>query len=437
MNKTTCLRTLRTLNDVSPFTKMINAVFQKNENGRWYHAYSYDDDNYKYRDNQILFWADSERCRFRRERDSSIRKKHGGLRQITAPMGRMRELLMCINDILTTLYKPTPWAYGFVTKRSVVDNARLHVGKRYVLNIDLHDFFPSITLGQVASCLMSEPYSFSEYAANLIANLCVVCRDGHKHLPQGFPTSPVLSNMVCAQMDSQLAELAEQNGVTYSRYADDMTFSSDNDVLHAPDGNFFAQTKNIIESFGFTLNEKKTRLQRRGQQRQEVTGLNVTDKVNTTRRYMREIRSQLYIWERYGYAELCKAAYPHYKQQHGKTKGLRRHANMAHILMGKIAYLGMVRGKDDGFYIKCAARLNKLLTDNSKEIKRVEDKAVAEACERENRYIKKIMSGNRFHPEHTDGILPPEHNKTWNTVLKIILFAAVFLLILYLRTLIK
>lgn len=219
MDKTKCLRTLRTLNDVSPFTKMINAVFQKNENGRWYHSYSYDDYEYEYRDNQILFLTDSEKCRFRRERDSSIRKKHGGLRHITAPMGRMRELLMCVNDILTTIYEPTPWTYSFVPKRSVVDNARLHVGKRYVLNIDLHDFFPSISFEQVTSCLMSEPYCFSEYAANLIANLCVVCRDGHKHLPQGFPTSPVLSNMVCAQMDSQLAELAQQNGVTYSRFS--------------------------------------------------------------------------------------------------------------------------------------------------------------------------------------------------------------------------
>ena len=437
MNKTTCLRTLRTLNDVSPFTKMINAVFQKNENGRWYHAYSYDDDNYKYRDNQILFWADSERCRFRRERDSSIRKKHGGLRQITAPMGRMRELLMCINDILTTLYKPTPWAYGFVTKRSVVDNARLHVGKRYVLNIDLHDFFPSITLGQVASCLMSEPYSFSEYAANLIANLCVVCRDGHKHLPQGFPTSPVLSNMVCAQMDSQLAELAEQNGVTYSRYADDMTFSSDNDVLHAPDGNFFAQTKNVVEFFCSTRKEKKPLLKRCGQKWRGGMGRNATNKGNTTRRYMREIRSQLYIWERYGYAELCKAAYPHYKQQHGKTKGFRRHVNMAHILRGKIAYLGMVRGKDDEFYTKCEARLNKLLADNGKEIKRVETEAVAEACKRGERYIKKMMSGNRYSQNHETGIISPKCAKILTTILKIILLIAILLLAQYLKTLMK
>lgn len=437
MNKTQCLKTLRTLNDVSPFTKMINAVFKKNENGRWYHSYSYDDDDYEYRDNQILFWADSERCRFRRERDSSIRKKHGGVRQITAPMGRMRELLMSINDILTSIYEPTPWAYGFVPKRSVVDNARLHVGKRYVLNIDLHNFFPSITYEQVKSCLMAQPYSFSEYAAELIANLCVVCRDGHKHLPQGFPTSPVLSNMVCAQMDSLLAELAQQNGVTYSRYADDMTFSSDNDVLHVPDGNFFAQAKSIIESFGFTLNEKKTRLQIRGRQRQEVTGLNVTDKVNTTRRYIREIRSQLYIWERYGYAELCKAAYPHYKQQHGKTKGFRRHANMAHILMGKIAYLGMVRGKDDEFYSKCTARLNKLLADNGKEIKRVETKAVAEACEREDRYIKKMMSGSRYCQEHEAGVLSPKCAKILTTILKIILLIAILLLAQYLKTLMK
>lgn len=396
MDKTECIKTLRTLTDVAPFTKLLNETFHNNENGRNFHYYyGCDNCDYEFRDKQILFFSDSVDNRFRREVDYSIRKKHGGIREITAPTIRMRELLMSLNDILTALYEPTPWAYGFVPKRSVVDNARLHVGKKYVLNIDLHDFFPSITFEQVSQSLKSEPYCFSEYASNLIANLCVVYRDGRKQLAQGFPTSPILSNMVCAEMDCQLAELAEQNGVVYSRYADDMTFSSDDAVLDVPDGDFFQRVKSIVEGQGFVLNEKKTRLQCRGQHRQEVTGLNVTDKVNTTRRYMREIRLQLYIWERYGYAELCRAAYPRYKAKHGKTKGHRRHVNMAHVLRGKVDYLGMVRGKDDAFYRKCVSRLDKLMANGLDEINNVERKAYEEARERENRYIDKVMSEYR------------------------------------------
>lgn len=425
MNKANYIDTLRALTDVSPLTDMLNDAFHKNENGRRFHYYDgYDNSDYEYRDQQILFFADSESNRFRREDDFSIRKKHGGFRQLTAPRRRMRELLMSLNDILTSLYEPTPWAYGFVPKRSVVDNARLHVGKTFVLNIDLHDFFPSITFEQVKRCLSGEPYRFSDYAAELIANLCVICRDGRKHLAQGFPTSPILSNMVCAEMDRQLAELAEKSGVVYSRYADDMTFSSDADVLHAPDGEFFSQVKAIIEDNGFTLNEKKTRFQRRGQQRQEVTGLNVTDKVNTTRRYMREIRSQLYIWERYGYAELCRAAYPHYKAKHGKSKGHRRHVNMAHVLRGKIDYLGMVRGKNDAFYQKCASRLNELLAKNKKDIKRVEAQAYEEARERQERYLQRMFAGHK-------------KSSIWKKVIKVILFVLLWLLIQYLRTLTK
>lgn len=420
MNKAKHLGTLRTLTDISPLTDMLNDAFHENVNGRAYKYYDgCDNSDYEYRDQQILFFADSENNRFRREIDFSIRKKHGGRRQLTAPWRRMRELLMSLNDILTSLYEPTPWAYGFVPKRSVVDNARLHVGKTFVLNIDLHDFFPSITFEQVKRCLTSEPYRFSDYAAEMIANLCVVCRDGHKHLAQGFPTSPMLSNMVCAAMDRQLAELAEKSGVVYSRYADDMTFSSDNDVLQVPDGEFFSHAKRIIEGYGFTLNEKKTRLQRRGQRRQEVTGLNVTDKVNTTRGYMREIRSQLYIWERYGYAELCRAAYPHYKTKHGKTKGHLRHVNMAHVLRGKIDYLGMVRGKDDAFYVKCASRLSALMAKNGDDVKHVERQAYWDARERQERYLQKIFASRK-------------RASVWPKVIKAILIIAFLLLLKFL-----
>lgn len=436
MNKTDCINTLRTLTAVSPFTELLNDAFHKNENGRNFRSYDYfDNSNYEYRDRQILFFADSANNRFRREKDFSLRKKHGGFRQITSPQRRMRELLMSLNDILTSVYEPTPWAYGFVPKRSVVDNARLHVGKKFVLNIDLHDFFPSITFEQVKRCLMGEPYRFSDYAADLVANLCVVCRDGRKRLAQGFPTSPILSNMVCEEMDRQLAELAERSGVVYSRYADDMTFSSDEDVLHAPDGEFFRQVKSVVESHGFALNEKKTRFQHRGQQRQEVTGLNVTDKVNTTRDYMREIRSQLYIWERYGYAELCRAAYPHYKAKHGKTKAHRRHVNMAHVLRGKIDYLGMVRGKDDVFYRKCALRLSKLMAKSGKEVKRVEAKAYEDACKREDKYLNETFG---YQKERYEGLLE-EHKKSgvWKTLVNIILFLLLLFLILCLRSLFK
>ena len=430
MKKTNYIDTLRTLTEVTPFTKIVNYAFHVNENGRLFHYYDGKSNSaYEFRDNQILFFADSTKSRFRRENDFSIRKKHGGLRQITAPRRHMRELLMSLNDILTSVYEPTPWAYGFVTKRSVVDNARLHVGKKFVLNIDLHDFFPSVTFEQVKRCLMGEPYSFSEYAADLVANLCVVWRDGRKRLAQGFPTSPILSNMVCAEMDRQLAELSERSGVVYSRYADDMTFSSDEPVLHAPDGDFFRQVKSIVESHGFALNDKKTRLQRRGQQRQEVTGLNVTDKVNTTRGYMREIRSQLYIWERYGYAELCRVAYPHYKTKNGKTKGHCRHVNMAHVLRGKIDYLGMVRGKNDAFYQKCASRLAELVAKNGKEIKRVENKAYADARARADKYIN---SHNRN--SYNNYLEERKKSRVWKTLALILLFVLLWILMQYLRS---
>ena len=435
MNKKKYLNILRSLSDVSPFTAMMNEVYDKNENNRYYHAY---DCPCEFRDNQILFLADCENNRFRRERDCCIRKKHGGLRQLTAPVGRMRELLMCVNDVLTALYVTTPWAYGFVPRRSVVDNAKVHVGKRYVLNIDIRDFFPSISVEQVRSCLMAEPYRFSEYAAGLIAGLCVVSRDGRKRLAQGFHTSPIVSNMVCASMDEQLADLAKQTGAVYSRYADDMTFSSDDDVLNV-DGSFFQSVKSVVEQHGFALNDKKTRWQTRGKNRQEVTGLNVTEKVNVSRGYMREIRSQLYIWERYGYAELCRAAYPHYKVRHGKTKGHMRHVNMAHVLDGKIAYLGMVRGKEDAFYVKCNERLRRLMADNRKEINRVNRQAYKDARERFDAWIRHLMESGRCRSYATDNSVArdfhnPQKSGKLKKVLIFILFVIAYLILRYLQS---
>ena len=97
-----------------------------------------------FRGKQLSFFADTNNIQ-RRCKTFRLRKKHGGYREITAPKGALRGVLQALNIVLQTYDEPTPWAYGFVCGRSVVDNARPHVGKRYILNLDLKDFFPTIT----------------------------------------------------------------------------------------------------------------------------------------------------------------------------------------------------------------------------------------------------------------------------------------------------
>ena len=256
---------LRHLSDAQELAAMLNELKLP-----WFYS--------DFRGKQLSFLADTNNIN-RRCKTFLLRKKHGGYREITAPKGALHDILHALNIVLQTYDEPTPWAFGFVCGRSVVDNARPHVGKRYILNLDLKDFFPTITRQQVADCLTAEPFGFSSLAAKLISGLATVrTKNNEEVLAQGFATSPTLSNFICREMDKEIASIAAAQGITFTRYADDLTFSADTDILR-PQGELVQQVKAIVERYGFRLNEAKTHLQRRGK-RQEVTGLMVTEKVN-------------------------------------------------------------------------------------------------------------------------------------------------------------
>lgn len=301
----------------------------------------------------------------------TIPKKSGGTREISAPVAVLRSMLHYINIILTSMYNPKRCVMGFTEGKSIVDNARMHIRQNYVLNIDLADFFPSIAQARVWKRLQVKPYNLSQDVASTIAGLCSIkCRneDGSTRyvLPQGAPTSPILSNIICERLDYKLTKLAKHFGVNYSRYADDMTFSSMHNVYQA-DGEFITSLKRIISEENFKINEKKTRLQKRGA-RQEVTGLNVTSHANVTRKYVIWIRTMLHIWERYGYQEAYSKFYPQYKAQSGGTH--KGEPNLANVLSGKLLYMKMVKGEFDSTYTKLNERFKALVgaTDLTKTL---------------------------------------------------------------------
>ena len=311
-----------------------------------------------FRRNQMLCFADTSKDN-RRAKRYRMHKKHGGTRAIVAPHQSLLYMLKGFNALLQQYYESTTWCYGFVKGRSVVQNAQQHLGKRYILNIDIKDFFPSITRQMVEDVLLAEPLKCSAEAARLLSGLCTAAEPQGDVLPQGFPTSPTLSNMVCKKMDEELAAAAQRIGATYSRYADDMSFSSDKDVLR-PTGSFYLQVSTIVEKYGFRLNDRKTRLQRRGR-RQQVTGVVVSHKVNVTREYARQIRSLLYMWERYGYWETARAALRAYREQHGKTRGHGEYLTLYAVLRGRLNYMKMVKGETDPTYLKLWNKYNQLM----------------------------------------------------------------------------
>jgi retron-type reverse transcriptase len=161
-------------------------------------------------------------------------------------------------------------------------------------------------------------------------------------LPQGAPTSPVITNIVCQRLDYLLTGVAKRFGLNYSRYADDITFSAMYDVFQA-ESEFQKELHRIITEQGFHIKESKTRLQKNGY-RKEVTGLLVNEHVNVQQRYIKQLRMWLYYWERYGEEK----AYGFFLQQYLADKGhiVKGKPNMANVIKGSLITLKWLRGRE-------------------------------------------------------------------------------------------
>lgn len=239
----------------------------------------------------------------------TIPKKTGGERLISAPMPRLKAAQKWIQ---THLLDPVPVhdaAHGFVRGRSIVSNAAPHVGKAIVVNLDLKDFFPSVSYPRVWGLYRSMGYSpeASTIFALLTteADVTEVELDGtrfyvhtsERRLPQGSPASPAITNLLCRKLDRRMAGLATKLGFSFTRYADDLTFSADSDDAHV--GTLLKAVGQIVEDEGFVVHPEKTRVMRRGR-RQEVTGLVVNDRLGVPKATIKQWRAVLFQIERDG-----------------------------------------------------------------------------------------------------------------------------------------
>lgn len=304
---------------------------------------------------------------FHRYRQFKIKKKSGGFRQITAPRNRsFMFMLDRLNEVLKAVYTPSQYVMGFTEGRSVVTNAAMHKGANYVFNIDLKDFFPSIEQPRVWKRLQLQPFNFPVPVASAIAGLCSMKEtrempDGTKKdfyvLPQGAPTSPIITNMICDKLDHRLGGLARRFGLNYTRYADDITFSSMHNVFQE-NSDFRKELVRIISDQRFVINDKKTRLQKRGS-RQEITGIIISDRLNVSQKYVRDIRNILYMWEKYGYSVAYAKFFPKYKEEKGHVK--KGNPDLVNVIDGKLMYLKMVKGEEDSVYKRLYAKFQNLV----------------------------------------------------------------------------
>jgi RNA-directed DNA polymerase len=299
-----------------------------------------------------------------RYREFEIPKRTGGMRRISAPRGLVRELQSTLNPALQKVYAAHPAAHGFISQRSVVSNASPHAGKHWVLNVDLADFFPSINFGRVRGLFMAPPFNMGPKAASVMAQICV-----HGNgLPQGAPTSPVLSNFIAASLDRRLMRLAKEMRCDYTRYADDITFSCDLQVF-PPALAMFDVSANLTEQVqagdaleraimacGFAINQKKVRLQGR-HRHQSVTGLCVNRTANVERTRIRKVRAMLHAWDKFGLNEAGREHFEKYARTPGNGAPADAGAVFRSSIYGQLAFIKMVRGASDPVFLNLCARL--------------------------------------------------------------------------------
>ncbi|MFA1642918.1 retron St85 family RNA-directed DNA polymerase [Chryseomicrobium imtechense] len=225
-----------------------------------------------------------------------ISKKTGGYRTIDSPSLNLKKIQRWILDNVLLNFSISDHCYGFKQFVGILDNASIHVNKKLVYNIDLEDFFPSITSTRVFFLFYNNGYS-SEISYALTRLMTYKNR-----LPQGAPTSPMLSNIICINMDKELSSFAKKNQMMYSRYADDITFSTNNieDIKSLVD-----KIKKIIAFNEFEINLKKERFQFSNQP-QYVTGLLVNNKVKIRRKFKKDVEKEIYFCEKYGISNHLK-----------------------------------------------------------------------------------------------------------------------------------
>ncbi|OQP49340.1 RNA-dependent DNA polymerase [Niastella yeongjuensis] len=232
-----------------------------------------------------------------------IPKKSGGKRLISAPMPRLKNVQYWILENIFNKVAIHSAVHGFALQRSIISNAQPHIGKAVVVNIDVKDFFPSIHYKRVKGLL--QQLGFSEKIAVILALLCTeavteeVTIDGQNYfvqkgqrvLPQGAPTSPAITNILCYKLDKRLQGLATKNQCSFTRYADDITFSFNNPTTNAQQ--LVWRIKKVLADEGFTVHPDKIRIMRKGAH-QEVTGIVVNEKAGIPRKKLRQFRAVLH-----------------------------------------------------------------------------------------------------------------------------------------------
>ena len=307
----------------------------------------------------------------------NILKKSGKLRQINSPDKLLKRVQSLINILLQIIFESHSHycSNGFLLGKDINRNAKPHTNKKFLLNLDIKDFFPSINFRRIKVVLELAPFNLigeREKIAFLIANLGTY----KNFLPQGSPISPLLSNIVTQKLDRKISKFCLKNRIKYSRYADDLSFSTNKDILNEK---FIHSITLIVEHENFKVNEEKTRL-KTYRESQEVTGLIVNEKVNVKREYLQKVRAMLNNWEKGGlkFAEEIFRSHQPYNEINYDFRS---------VLLGHLSFLKLVKGDDDQNVKKL--RLKYSFLNNLIDYRFIDHEAVRGRLEKDNLVMEK------------------------------------------------
>ncbi|MBK7805178.1 MAG: RNA-directed DNA polymerase [Saprospiraceae bacterium] len=297
-----------------------------------------------------------------------IRKANGKLRPIAAPYPELKSIQKSIVKYLDLNFIPHPNSFGFQKNKDIKGNAKMHLNNKFVFNADIKDFFVSIKFSHFRKKMLPNENIFSD-DSNPLSILRVFCfisdaenkqlskEDTHYFLPQGAPTSPILSNIYFYDLDEKIFDLCKQLNINYSRYVDDLTFSS-NENYFENNSDFRNKLVSILNSDGLSLNESKNKLYYK-YNTQIVTGLIVNQKLNVHQRVIKDLRKWIYIYERYGIEKLNLIFENDYHSKNRNSRNFK--INTFSALESKVAYVGYIKGYRDSTYLILKEKIGNIL----------------------------------------------------------------------------
>lgn len=263
-----------------------------------------------------------------------LKKKNGKSRLLHVPDEELKRAQRMILHKILKCFTASDHATAYVRRKSLTDNANPHVGKRYLLKLDITDFFGSITFDHVYRAVFNSKY-FPKQIGVILTSLCC-CNDV---LPQGAPTSPYISNIVMCEFDDCLGSWCKKHGVAYTRYCDDLTFSSNQPLFHV-----YQKVRSMLECMGFAINESKTHFVTNAN-RQSVTGLTVNEKVSVSAEYKRKLRQAVHYVLRYG-SDDCIL---HTNKTEFITNGVPDEEKYLQHLIGRVNYVLQIEPNNTWF----------------------------------------------------------------------------------------